>query len=114
MKAGMSAEMMLDFINISTDAAKAANDDFTLNLIISDTGETFFIKRMAGVLLAHKGAAAKKADCTLTCSRMQLMGLMTVNKDVLQRISVEGDRTIPVRLIKYMTPFMSDFNIIEP
>ena len=114
MKAGMSAEMMLDFINISTDAAKAANDDFTLNLIISDTGETFFIKRMAGVLLAHKGAAAKKADCTLTCSRMQLMGLMMANKEVLQRISVNGDRTVPVRLIKYMTPFMSDFNIIEP
>lgn len=114
MKAGMSAEMMLDFINISTDAIKAQNDDFTLNLIVSDTGETFFIKRMAGVLLAHKSVAAKKADCTLTCSRMQLMGLMLANKEVLQRISVEGDRTVPVRLIKYMTPFMSDFNIIEP
>ena len=77
MKAGMTAEMMLDFINISTDAIKAA-------------------------------------DCTLTCSRMQLMGLMMVNKEVLQRISAEGDKTVPVRLIKYMTPFKADFNIIEP
>ncbi len=114
MKAGMTAEMMLDFINISTDAVKAQNDDFTLNLIVSDTGETFFIKRRDGVLLVHKGVTGKAADCTLTCSRMQLMGLMMVNKEVLQRISAEGDKTVPVRLIKYMTPFKADFNIIEP
>ena len=114
MKAGMTAEMMLDFINISTDAIKAQNDDFTLNLIVSDTGETFFIKRRDGVLLVHKGVKGKAADCTLTCSRMQLMGLMMVNKEVLQRISAEGDKTVPVRLIKYMTPFKADFNIIEP
>ena len=114
MKAGMTAEMMLDFINISTDAIKAQNDDFTLNLIVSDTGETFFIKRTDGVLLVHKGLKEKAADCTLTCSRMQLMGLMMVNKEVLQRISAKGDKTVPVRLIKYMTPFKADFNIIEP
>ena len=45
---------------------------------------------------------------------MTLMGLMMVNKEVLQRISAEGDKTVPVRLIKYMTPFKTDFNIIEP
>ena len=101
MKAGMTAEMMLDFINIATDAIKAQNDDFTLNLIVSDTGETFFIKRRDGVLLIHKGVKGK-------------MGLMMVNKEVLQRISAEGDKTVPVRLIKYMTPFKTDFNIIEP
>jgi alkyl sulfatase BDS1-like metallo-beta-lactamase superfamily hydrolase len=114
MKAGMTAEMMLDFIDITTDAVKAENDDFTLNLNISDTGEVFFIKRMAGVLLVHKDVENKKADCTLTCTRLQLMGLMILNKEVLKSISVEGDQTVPVRLIKYMTPFKQDFNIIEP
>jgi alkyl sulfatase BDS1-like metallo-beta-lactamase superfamily hydrolase len=114
MKAGMTAEMMLDFIDISTDAVKAENDDFTLNLNISDTGEAFFIKRLAGVLLVHKDVKNKKADCTLTCSRMQLMGLMTGRKEALKLIKAEGDATVPVRLIKYMTPFTSEFNIIEP
>ena len=114
MKAGMTAEMMLDFIDITTDAVKAENDDFTLNLKITDTGETFFIKRRAGVLLVHKGVAHKTADCTLSCSRLQLMGLMILNKEVLKTISVEGDQTVPVRLIKYMKPFTTDFNIIEP
>ena len=114
MKAGMTAEMMLDFIDITTDAVKARDDDFTLNLNISDTGETFFIKRGSGVLLVYKDVKNKKADCTLTCSRLQLMGLMMGKKEVLQRISVEGDKTVPARLIKYMTPFTTDFNIIEP
>ena len=114
MKAGMTAEMMLDFIDITTDAVKARDDDFTLNLNISDTGETFFIKRGSGVLLVYKDVKNKKADCTLTCSRLQLMGLMMGMKEVLQRISVEGDKTVPARLIKYMTPFTTDFNIIEP
>ena len=114
MKAGMTAEMMLDFIDITTDAVKARDDDFTLNLNISDTGETFFIKRGSGVLLVYKDVKNNKADCTLTCSRLQLMGLMMGKKEVLQRISVEGDKTVPARLIKYMTPFTTDFNIIEP
>ena len=114
MKAGMTAEMMLDFIDITTDAAKAENDDFTLNLNVTDTKESFFIQRKSGVLLVRKGVKNKIADCTLTCTRLQLMGLMILNKEVLKTISVEGDQTVPVRMIKYMTPFTTDFNIIEP
>ena len=114
MKAGMTAEMMLDFIDITTDAAKAENDDFTLNLNVTDTKESFFIQRKSGVLLVRKGVKNKIADCTLTCTRRQLMGLMILNKEVLKTISVEGDQTVPVRMIKYMAPFTTDFNIIEP
>ena len=66
------------------------------------------------MLLVHKGVEHKTADCTLACTWLQLMGLMILNKEVLKTISVEGDRTVPVRLIKYMTPFSTDFNIIEP
>jgi len=66
------------------------------------------------VLLVHKGVENKKADCTLTCTRLQLMGLMIGRKEVLKLVKAEGDATVPVRLIKYMTPFTSDFNIIEP
>ncbi|MBR4908635.1 MAG: MBL fold metallo-hydrolase [Acidaminococcaceae bacterium] len=114
LKEGMTAEMMLDFIDIATDAGKAQNDDFTLTLNISDTGETFFVKRTEGVLLVHKDAKNKKTDCTLTCSRMQLLGLMSGRKEVMKLITAEGDATVPVRLVKYMTPFKSDFNIVEP
>ena len=114
LKEGMTAEMMLDFIDIATDAGKAQNDDFTLTLNISDTGETFFVKRTEGVLLVHKDAKNKKTDCTLTCSRMQLLGLMSGRKEVMKLITAEGDATIPVRLVKYMTLFKSDFNIVEP
>ena len=45
---------------------------------------------------------------------MQLLGLMAGRKEVMKLIKAEGDATVPVRLIKYMTPFKSDFNIVEP
>lgn len=113
-KSGMTAGMMLDFISISTDSIKAQADDFSMNLKISDTGETFFVKRMAGVLLVHPGGESKQADCTMACSRMQLLGLMIGRKEVFPTLLTEGDKTVPVRLIKYMTPFAQDFNIVEP
>lgn len=110
----MTTDMILDFIGISTDAAAAMDDDLSLNMNITDTGETFFIKRTNGVLLVYSGETRQDADCTLTCMRMQLLGLMMGNKDVIAALTPEGDATVPVRLVKYMTPFVQTFNIVEP
>ena len=32
----------------------------------------------------------------------------------IKNVETEGDATVPVRLVKYMTAFNFDFNIIEP
>lgn len=110
----MTGDMILDFIDISTDAMAARDDDLTLNLILSDTGDTYFIRRYSGVLLVYPGMQDQAADCTMTCTKLQLMGMMMGNAQALANIHSEGDDTVPGRLVKYMTTYDFNFNIIEP
>ena len=114
MRGGMTTAMMLDFIDINTDAMAAQFDDFSMKLIISDTGETFRLLRRDGILLVYKGETDAKTDCTMTCARMQLMGLMNGMLDILKQVKVEGDESVPLRMLKYMAPPNKNFNIIEP
>jgi alkyl sulfatase BDS1-like metallo-beta-lactamase superfamily hydrolase len=110
----MTTDMILDYIGIGTDAIAAQDDDLTLNLHITDTEERFFIRRASGVLLVYSGENRDNADCTVTCRRLQLLGLMMGNKDAADAIAVEGDETVPARLVRYITPFAQTFNIVEP
>lgn len=111
---GMTPDMILDYIGIGTDAMAAKDDDFTLNLIITDTNESFYLKRVSGVLLVYPDRTEEDADCTLKCAKLQLLGMMAGNEQMMGALAPEGDATVPTRLIKYMTAFAPTFNIIEP
>ena len=109
----MTGDMILDFIDIATDAIAAQDDDLSLNLIL-DSGEQYFVKRRNGVLLVYEGMTDESADCTLRCARLQLMQMMMGSQDVFANLNPEGDSTVPVRLVKYMKAYNFNFNIIEP
>ncbi len=110
----MTAEMLLDFIDIRTDALAAKDDDFTMNLVLTDTGEKLGVKRKSGVLLVYQDYQIEDADCTLTCKQQNLLGLMAGMEDALKGAEMEGDETVPERLIKYMSTFTRYFNVVEP
>ena len=110
----MTTDMILDYIGIGTDSLAAQDDDLSLNLNITNTGEHFFVKRVNGVLLVYPGETRDGADCTVTCERIQLLGMMMGNKDVFGAVAMEGDVSVPVRLVKYITPFAQTFNVVEP
>ena len=110
----MTAEMMLDYIRICTDSEAAQNAPLSLNLILTDTGESFYIKRVSGVLLYCKGVTDESADATVTCTKLQLLNIMLGRHDLLEGTSVEGDASVVEGLPKYMTPAVPTFNIIEP
>ena len=114
MMSGMTVEMMLSYIDIMTDALSAQHDDFSLKLNIVDTGEVFRLLRRDGILLVYKGETREQTDCTVSCARLQLLALMGGRTEVLEKMSVAGDRTVPVRMVKYMSPLVRNFNIIEP
>jgi len=110
----MTTEMALDYIDIMTDAMAAQEDDFSLNLNITDTGERFSLLRRDGILLVYPGKTMANADCTLSCARLQLLALMNGNTDAIAGLQTDGDDTVPLRMVKYMTPINRSFNIIEP
>lgn len=51
----MTVDMLLDYISILTDANAAQNDDVTLNLIVTDVNEKFYVTRKNGILLSYSG-----------------------------------------------------------
>ncbi len=110
----MTVEMMLDYIDINTDALAAQNDNLSLKMTIADTGEVFRVVRRDGVLLAYKGDSDGAADCSVTLGRLQLLSLMGGNTEVLDQLQSEGDATVLTRLVQYMTAGTKNFNIIEP
>ena len=70
--------------------------------------------RRDGVLMVYKGETEIETDCTMTCARLQLLALMNGKTEVAANMNIEGDETVPARMVKYMTPINRNFNIIEP
>ena len=110
----ITVDMMLDYIDIMNDAQASQTDDFSMNMNVADTGERFRLVRRDGILLVYLGQNEKAVDCTLTCARLQLLALMMGNTEPLQNAKIEGDETVPLRMVKYMSPITRNFNIIEP
>ena len=111
---GMSVDMMLSFIDIKTDALSAQHDDFSMKLMVTDTDEVFRLVRRDGILLVYPGETNAETDCVLTCFRLQLFALMSGKTEVIKEMKISGDETVPLRMIKYLTPVARNFNIIEP
>ena len=110
----MTADMMLDYIRIRTDAEAAANDDLIMNLILTDTGEHFAMKRLSGVVLVYHDCIDENAAVTVTCEKAQLLSIMMGSKDILDTTVIEGDQNVIDSVTRYMTIADQYFNIIEP
>ena len=107
----MTVSMLLDYIAILTDSNAAQNDDLTLNLVVTDENEKFYIMRNNGVLLSYYGETRSDAQATVTCKRLQLFALLTGQK---AQVQITGDTAILKRLLGYTSKFEKTFNIIEP
>ena len=108
----MTVDMLLDYISILTDANAAQNDDVTLNLIVTDVNEKFYVTRKNGILLSYSGENRPDAQATVTCKRLQLLALMQGQQ--AGQVQVSGDTTALKRLLAYASKFEKTFNVIEP
>ena len=108
----MTVDMLLDYISILTDANDAQNDDVTLNLIVTDVNEKFYVTRKNGILLSYSGENRPDAQATVTCKRLQLLALMQGQQ--AGQVQVSGDATALKRLLAYASKFEKTFNVIEP
>ena len=108
----MTVDMLLDYISILTDANAAQNDDVTLNLIVTDVNEKFYVTRKNGIQLSYSGENRPDAQATVTCKRLQLLALMQGQQ--AGQVQVSGDATVLKRLLAYASKFEKTFNVIEP
>ena len=108
----MSIEMLLDYIAIMTDGKKAENDDISLNFVVTDTKEKYYIVRQNGVLLYYEGVNKDGAGVTITGPKKGIIAAIMNNKT--DYISIVGDENILTKLMEYSNMGNNNFNIIEP
>ena len=111
----MTSAMMLDYLGILIDGQAAQNKDIRVNLVLTDTGETYLVHLYHGVLLTYAGRQDPNASATLACPKPALFTLFGKNVDTMKKaIQVTGDESVLAQLTENIVTFEPFFKIIEP
>lgn len=115
----MTTSMVLDYMGILLDKAALGEDDFSINLQITDTGEEWLLRVKHGALLKYENYQSETADLTIATPHQSLFFLLTQNSESFQDLAeLTGDVTCLEKLIDNLDEFTlsgsSSFHIIEP
>ena len=115
----MTAGMLFDYMAILLDKQALADQSFTMNVTLTDTGERYMLRIRSGVLLVYGDTHAEAADVSITCPKDALL-LILGNEQarMADAIGVEGDAALLTLLAENLnqvpTLKTNGFNIIEP
>lgn len=115
----MTASMLLTYMGILMDKQAMADKDITMNVSLTDTGETFKVRFNKGVMLTYENTLAENPDLAISCPTLAL-GLITSgdSSKLTDAIKVEGDKELLEIITDSMnqlaSPGTSAFNIVEP
>jgi len=115
--ANMTIENLFDYMAVRVDSLKAQNTPFTLNVVLPDTKQTFFVEMSNGNLSNIKIQDAINADATLYVNRSD------VTKIILEQTTLEtlfesksagltGDKTVLNKLMGALVNFDEKFEIV--
>ena len=108
--AALPPALLLDFAAILLDSRKAEGVSFTINLVVTDSGEKFAVELSNGALTHIEGFQLPKADATWRLKSAELAPLL-VNGSA-PGAAIEGDATVLSRLRRTFVPFPLDFEIL--
>jgi alkyl sulfatase BDS1-like metallo-beta-lactamase superfamily hydrolase len=114
---GMSTELWLDYVAIMLDSTKAANVQFTANLVTPDNGERFVVELSNSTLTSIKGAQSRTADLTITLNRSDLESVMARQATFRSlaaagRAKLEGNVEAFAQMMSLLTPFTPTFELL--
>lgn len=113
----MSTELWLEYLGISLDGSKVADQHFIFNLQTPDNGEAYVVELSHSTLTSIKGQTVKNADLTITLDRAELENVMARKTSFDQLIAqgkatFEGNRKPFDVLMAAMTPFTPTFEMV--
>ena len=112
----MTPAMIFDYMGILMEAM--AEQDFTINVTLSDLKQQHVLHVKNGVLLVYENDHREDADASITCPKNALFYILTNNSQGLVAIPMEGDAALITLLAGSMNQFpvqgIMPFNIIEP
>ncbi len=114
----MTPAMIFDYMGILMDKEAMADQDFTINVTLSDLKQQHVLHVKNGVLLVYENTHREDADVSITCPKNALLYILMNNVRALDGVPMEGN----VELITLFAQSMNQvpvqgtvpFNIIEP
>jgi len=115
----MTAAMLFDYMGILLNKQALADEDFTINFTLPNTGEQHMLQVKNGVVLVYENTLAENADVSVTCPKNALLLLMQGNLDAFgQAAKTEGNTDVLTRFAENLNQLQatgcSGFNIVEP
>ena len=115
----MTAAMLFDYMGIRLDKQALADQDFTIQFTLPNTGEQHALQVKNGVLLVYENTVREDAETSITCPKNALLYLLVGDLDAFRQVAkIEGDTAALELLATNMTALNNDtvtsFNIVEP
>ena len=115
--AEMSVGNLLDFFAVRVDSLVAQNKPFTLNVVLPDSKETYYVEMANGNLNNIQVPEALKADATLFINNADITKIIlqqTTLKDLLasKEAGIKGDQEVLNKLLSSLVNFDETFEIV--
>jgi linear primary-alkylsulfatase len=110
MLAALSPNRVFDAIAIRIDGPRAWDEQLSIGIDLTDTGETYRLELHNGVLV-HHAAKVEGADLVLRLPKAALVRLLASSTDGMQ---VEGDPDVLKRLLAVLEAPDPSFNVVTP
>jgi alkyl sulfatase BDS1-like metallo-beta-lactamase superfamily hydrolase len=116
---GMSLELLFDFIAIRLNHRKVDGMKAGINMVFTDSKETWALELSNAVLNSTKGRVLKAADVTLTLTRPAFLGMLLQGKKLAELVEagvvkVEGDARAFGAVFANIESFDAAFDIVTP
>ena len=115
----MTAVMAFEYMGILLDKQALADQNFTINFILPNTGERHMLQIKNGVLLIYEDALGEDADVSVTCPKNALLYLLQGNAEAFGQVAkIDGDAELLKLFASNLNALssigFSGFNIVEP
>jgi alkyl sulfatase BDS1-like metallo-beta-lactamase superfamily hydrolase len=111
----MTVGQLLDYISVRVNAERAAGDSYTMNLRLTDTGDTAFIQVKNSVIIYHVGRTSPTAAVSVEMPRKTLETLALNPRATLDSVVVtSGDPAIFAEFVGMLDVFDPGFPIALP
>ncbi|WP_306371234.1 alkyl/aryl-sulfatase [Nocardiopsis sp. CC223A] len=112
MASALSVTQILDSVGIRVDGPRAWQEELSLDLHMTDSGERYRALLSNGVLIHYPDPKGDGADLTLTLSRPELLRLLATGD--LDGVEHEGDPGVLRRLTAVLDEARPDFPVVTP
>lgn len=112
--AAMTVSQLLDYLSVRVNGEKAEGENYRMNLILTDTGETALIQVKNNVLVYWVDESSDSADVIVEMPRTTLEQLALDPSVTPVDVTTTGDAAVFDRFVAMLDLFDPGFNIVIP